>query len=66
MKFKVELFVGALDFDIPENKSKSMIAALQREQVMQMVFQSLIGKFDYIEMGTVRKVQTANKERTCK
>lgn len=43
-----------------------MIAALQREEVMQIVFQSIIDKFDYVEMGTVRKVQTANKERTCK
>ena len=66
MKFKIELYVGKYDFDIPANKSKSMIAALQREEVMQIVFQSIIDKFDYVEMGTVRKVQTANKDRTCK
>jgi len=66
MKFKIELYVGKYDFDIPANKSKSMIAALQREEVMQIIFQAITDKFYYVEMGPVRKVQTGNKERTCK
>ena len=41
MKFKVEVFVEADEFDIPENKSKSMINALQREQIASTVFEML-------------------------
>lgn len=65
MKFKVEMYVGKSDFDIPANKSKSMIAALQREEIAQMVFQSILDKFDYVDMVVVRKVQTNNNDRTC-
>ena len=34
MKFKIEITVEFSDFAIPDNKSQSMINALQREQVM--------------------------------
>lgn len=57
MKFKVELYVAKHEFDIPDNKSKSMINALQREEVMKIVFDAIKDKFYYVEMGTVRKVQ---------
>lgn len=37
MKFKVEMTVEFEGFKIPENKSRSMINALQREQVEQEI-----------------------------
>lgn len=61
MKFKVEVFVEADEFDIPENKSKSMINALQREQIASTVFEMLckqpMGMFNKIHVASVRKVQ---------
>lgn len=58
MKFKVEMFIDKEDFAIPVNKSKSMINALQREQILQLVEASVPGAM----VLTVRKVQ---EERTC-
>jgi hypothetical protein len=58
MKFKVEVFIDKEDFEIPVNKSKSMINALQREQILEMVEQALPG----VWVTKVRKVQD---ERTC-
>lgn len=37
VKFKVEMTVEFEEFKIPENKSRSMINALQREQVEQEI-----------------------------
>lgn len=37
MKFKIELTVEFDGFEIPKNKSLSMVNALQREQVEQAV-----------------------------
>lgn len=60
MKFKVEMFITREDFDmIPPNKSKSMINALQREQILEMVEQALPG----VWVTNVRKVQ--EDKRTC-
>ena len=53
MKFKVEIIIHKEDFAIPENKSKSMINALQREQIQQLVEQTLPGAY----VVAVRKVQ---------
>ena len=58
MKFKVEMFIDKEDFAIPVNKSKSMINALQREQILQLVETSVPG----VMVIAVRKVQ---EERTC-
>jgi hypothetical protein len=58
MKFKVEMFIDKEDFAIPTNKSKSMINALQREQILQLVEASVPGTM----VLSVRKVQDG---RTC-
>jgi len=58
MKFKIEMFIDKEDFAIPTNKSKSMINALQREQILQLVETSVPGAM----VLAVRKVQ---EERTC-
>ena len=43
VKFKIEITVEFSDFVIPENKSQSMINGMQREQVMFVVQDKLIG-----------------------
>jgi hypothetical protein len=53
MKFKVEMFIDKEDFLIPANKSKSMINALQREQIYEMVQLAFPGSL----ITNVRKVQ---------
>jgi hypothetical protein len=53
MKFKVEMIIHKEDFSIPENKSKSMINALQREQIQQMIEKLLPNTY----VVAVRKVQ---------
>jgi hypothetical protein len=58
MKFKIEMFIDKEDFQIPVNKSKSMINALQREQVLEMVQSA----FPQALITNVRKVQDG---RTC-
>ena len=58
MKFKVELFIHKDDFDIADNKSKSMINALQREAIQSLVETAVPNSWVTI----VRKVQD---ERTC-
>lgn len=58
MRFKVEMFIDKEEFNLPANKSKSMINALQREQILEMVEQALPG----VWVIKVRKVQD---ERTC-
>ena len=58
MKFKVEMFIDKEDFEIPANKSKSMINALQREQILNLVESSIPNSM----VLSVRKVQ---EERTC-
>jgi hypothetical protein len=58
MKFKVELFIHKDDFDIADNKSKSMINALQREAIQKLVETAVPNSWVTI----VRKVQD---ERTC-
>jgi hypothetical protein len=58
MRFKVEMFIDKEEFNLPTNKSKSMINALQREQILEMVEQALPG----VWVTKVRKVQ---EEGTC-
>jgi hypothetical protein len=58
MRFKVEMFIDKEEFNLPVNKSKSMINALQREQILEMVEQALPG----VWVTKVRKVQ---EEGTC-
>jgi hypothetical protein len=58
MRFKVEMFIDREEFDIPTNKSKSMINALQREQILETVEQALPGVW-------VTKVRKVHDERTC-
>jgi hypothetical protein len=53
MKFKVEMYVYQEVFSIPENKSKSMINALQREAI-QAIVESAVPNAQIIK---VRKVQ---------
>jgi hypothetical protein len=53
VKFKVEMFIIKEDFEIPTNKSKSMINALQREAVQRIVEAGVPGS----SVTTVRKVQ---------
>jgi hypothetical protein len=60
MKFKVEVFIDKEDFKIPVNKSKSMINALQREAIQEMVERSVPGAV----VNKVRKVQEF-KEGLC-
>jgi hypothetical protein len=59
MKFKIEMFIDKEDFAIPANKSKSMINALQREQILQLVEASIPNA----TVLAVRKVQ--EDQRTC-
>jgi hypothetical protein len=58
MRFKVEMFIDKEEFNIPTNKSKSMINALQREQILEIVEQALPGAW-------VTKVRKVQDERTC-
>ena len=58
MKFKVEINVYQEEFSIPNNKSKSMINALQREAIQDMVQKAIPNA----EVMRVRKVQ---EEGTC-
>jgi hypothetical protein len=60
MKFKIEMYVHQEEFAIPANKSKSMINALQREAIQEMV-ESAVPNAEVIK---VRKVQD-NDGRTC-
>jgi hypothetical protein len=60
MKFKIEMYVHQEEFSIPANKSKSMINALQREAIQEMV-ESAVPNAEVIK---VRKVQD-NDGRTC-
>jgi GTPase Era involved in 16S rRNA processing len=53
MKFKIEMIVHKEDFVIPGNKSKSMINALQREQILELVQQAVPNSY----VISVRKVQ---------
>jgi hypothetical protein len=43
VKFKVEITVEFNDFVIPDNKSQSMINAMQREQVWLALQDKLVG-----------------------
>ena len=43
MKFKMEITVEFNDFVIPDNKSQSMINAMQREQVWLALQDKLVG-----------------------
>jgi hypothetical protein len=52
------MFIDKEDFAIPANKSKSMINALQREQILALVETSIPGAM----VLSVRKVQDG---RTC-
>jgi hypothetical protein len=52
------MFIDKEEFDIPTNKSKSMINALQREQILEIVEQALPGVW-------VTKVRKVHDERTC-
>jgi hypothetical protein len=58
MKFKIEMFIDKEDFAIPANKSKSMINALQREQILALVEASVPG-------ATVLAVRKVQDGRTC-
>ena len=58
MKFKLEMYVYQEEFAIPDNKSKSMINALQREAIQEMVEKAVPN----VEVIKVRKVQ---KEGVC-
>jgi hypothetical protein len=58
MRFKIEMFIDKEEFNIPANKSKSMINALQREQILEMVEQALPGVW-------VTKVRKVHDEKTC-
>lgn len=58
MKFKLEMYVYQEEFSIPDNKSKSMINALQREAVQEMIEKAVPN----VEVIKVRKVQ---KEGVC-
>lgn len=60
MKFKIEMYVYQEEFSIPANKSKSMINALQREAVQEMVELAIPS----VQVIKVRKVQD-NDGRTC-
>lgn len=56
MKYRVEMIIDQEKFDIPVNKSKSMINALEREQVETVVGSALRLAFDGVEITTVRKI----------
>lgn len=62
MKYRVEMIIHQEKFDIPENKSKSMINALEREQIESIVGSALRSSFDGVEVTTVRKI---HQEGTC-
>jgi hypothetical protein len=62
MKYRVEMVIDQEKFDIPVNKSKSMINALEREQIETVVGSALRLMFDGVEVTTVRKI---HKEGTC-
>jgi hypothetical protein len=62
MKFKIEMYVYQEEFSIPANKSKSMINALEREQIETIVGSALRSMFDGVAVTTVRKI---HKEGTC-
>jgi hypothetical protein len=53
MKFKIEMYVHQEEFSIPVNKSKSMINALQREAIQEMLEKALPNA----QIIKVRKVQ---------
>jgi hypothetical protein len=61
-KYRVEMIVEQEKFDIPANKSKSMINALEREQIENMVGSTLGSIFDGVQVMTVRKI---HQEGTC-
>ena len=56
MKYRVEIVIDQEKFDIPVNKSKSMINALEREQVANTINTALITLFEGVEIATVRKI----------
>jgi hypothetical protein len=56
MKYRVEMIIDQEKFDIPANKSKSMINALEREQIETVVGSALRLAFDGVEITTVRKI----------
>ena len=62
MKYRVEMVIDQEKFDIPVNKSKSMINALEREQIETIVGSALRSMFDGVAVTTVRKI---HKEGTC-
>ena len=62
MKYRVEMVIHQDKFDIPDNKSKSMINALEREQIETIVGSALRLAFDGVEVTTVRKI---HQEGTC-
>jgi hypothetical protein len=63
MKYRVEMIIDQDKFDIPANKSKSMINALEREQIETIVGSALRLAFDGIEITTVRKINSLNDGR---
>lgn len=60
MKFKIEMVVHKEDFDIPKNKSKSMINALQREQIQQMI-EKLLPEAYVIAVRKIQEEGTKNE-----
>ena len=58
MKFKLEMYVYQEEFAIPGNKSKSMINALQREAIQEMVENA-------VPNAQVIKVRKVQKEGVC-
>jgi DNA-directed RNA polymerase alpha subunit len=58
MKFKIEMYVYQEEFSIPANKSKSMINALQREAVQEMVELA-------IPNAQILKVRKVQQEGVC-
>ena len=58
MKFKIEMYVHQKEFNIPDNKSKSMINALQREAIQEMIENA-------VPNGYVIKVRKVQEEGVC-
>ena len=58
MKFKIEMYVYQEEFSILANKSKSMINALQREAVQEMVELA-------IPNAQILKVRKVQQEGVC-
>jgi hypothetical protein len=56
MKYRVEIIIDQEKFNIPANKSKSMINALEREQIETIAGSALRSMFDGVEITTVRKI----------